>query len=347
MENPISINILPANHKEPFKWGYYQKVKIFLINNLRDHAIFIRGIDILHQLPLNIKWYGNYFGNISFSENNQKCTHQFLAQGITPNIFATGLLLPRQKLRIDTGMRLHNNKQFFKIGFHTLPMDVLERTVYFRQEKKYPLIENYELPSKQNLRSYLSQSSIPDEFRSRAVISTELDNVSLNEKIIEVPLHLEDRMAKTRIEKLIEEKQNILYYYVAPINQWFFQNNGKAYFLEKEYAKLKQIEIPELNMFLLDCMESNSRKEAVFIRNEENHPLLEKSLLQKNVEYHGNYCYIGIENIEDIIDILLSGDLKIRLVEKELHNNKKNFFLFILPNNIFLTLLIIDRVLMI
>lgn len=300
MENALTITLVPCAYSEKLKWGFFQTVRIFIQNRL-PNAVFIRKFDIEGQLPDCIPWYGDDIGEVGMGNNFY--LHHLLADMRTSPVLARGLILPGQRLIVSMGMRMHANEQVFNIDFQSVPIQALRHQVFFRSAANYTAIETYHLPTKSREKEYSRESLLPEQLKLRTVIAPELDKFPLLKCRITAFLELGNRKAKGRIEKLMESASPVFYYYFAPLNEWFAQRDNKQFLIRKEQGKLHPVELPSLDLRILDAMENNPLHEATFVIT----PQYQARFQALGIDNQREFTFVRAENLMDIIELIEDG----------------------------------------
>jgi hypothetical protein len=310
MGSPLDVKLIPLKYPERFKWGYFQKIRLFLSNLLLDEAIVIRSLEIEQQLPLRLAWYGSSAGSLVFLDNENIYLHHLMASGETPAIFAWGLIMPGNKLRLTMGMRMHSEQQRLAVSFHRIPMSFLREKSFWQLTPYHPLVARYGLPDKSRERAYGSVSSLPEHFKSRRVILPDLDQFTLQQHNIISLLELGNLHEKSRIEKVTDTQGVPFYYYCNPLKQWFIRNDTLLLHVKKKHGKLCPIEMPPFDFRLFDAMEANEQNEAIVCIEHGLAPVLQ----HYGIDVQGNYAYIRASTLLDALDVmkLNENDLSLR-----------------------------------
>lgn len=301
MGSPFEVVLVPLKYPERFKWGYFQKVRLFLCNSLLDEAIIVRGLELDRQLPNYVAWHGTCRGHLAFLEQQNVYLHHTLAPRDTDPVFYAGLILPGSKMRLTVGMRMHNEEQRLRLSMHRVPMSFVREKVFFRQPSQHPTVKRYGLLDKNREREYASESSLPDHFQSRRVIITDNEQLSLEKHEIELTLELGNLREKARIEKVLEGKQDSLYYYYCdPLNQWFIQDGNQNLVIKKVQGKLCPAAMPACDFRVFDAIEDNPQMEAI-VRVA---PEFASVLQHYGIDVQGKYAYIGAKSLLDALAVM-------------------------------------------
>jgi hypothetical protein len=104
----------------PPRFGELARAEIAVANG-HIRPMLVRGIELSAQLPETEAWLLSLEGRVEWKERPPSCEYVPGAAGITPAVFAAGLLFPGESLSVERWVRVRGSVQGITVSFQLVP----------------------------------------------------------------------------------------------------------------------------------------------------------------------------------------------------------------------------------